>query len=260
MGTRQESALWCARQFRCSASRRRESATIDRKPPAPVRARMIPAYRAYDAIMKALAQAVPEKVTAMGFDCTTIACLAHLDENGFAVHIEPYGGGFGGGIDTDGCDAIDNQLSNCANTPVEALDAGYDFFRIKSYAMVTDSFGHGRHRGGAGFLRQYEVLKDGAKFAIYSDHHKFAPDGLFGGSEGTKGYCYVRRGNETIVVGSKNLVPLKKGDLVEVFCGGGGGYGDPRERARSDIENDIAEGLLSREEATRRYGQAEAAE
>lgn len=233
---------------------------LNPKPPAPVRARMIPAYRAYDAIMKALAQAVPEKITAMGFDCTTIACLAHQEDTRFAVHIEPYGGGLGGGFDRDGCDAIDNQLSNCANTPVEALDAGYDFFRIRSYGMVPDSFGHGRHRGGAGFLRSYEILKDGAKFAIYSDHHKFPPSGLFGGSDGTMGYCRVLRGEEVIVVGSKNLVPLKKGDVVEVFCGGGGGYGDPRERSRTDVDRDIAEGLLSREEAARHYRLAEAAE
>ncbi|HBM14109.1 MAG TPA: methylhydantoinase, partial [Rhodospirillaceae bacterium] len=233
---------------------------LNPKPPAPVRARMIPAYRAYDAIMKALSKAAPEKVTAMGFDCTTIACLSHQEDTGFAVHIEPYGGGFGGGFDRDGCDAIDNQLSNCANTPVEALDAGYDFFRIKSYAMVADSFGHGRHRGGAGFLRSYEILKDGATFAIYSDHHKFAASGLFGGSDGSLGYCRILRGKEIITVGSKNLVNLKKGDIVEVFCGGGGGYGDPKERARSDIDHDIAEGLLTAAEADRFYQSAQAAE
>lgn len=233
---------------------------LNPKPPAPVRARMIAAYRAYDAIMKALAKAVPEKVTAMGFDCTTIACLSHLDDGTFAVHIEPYGGGFGGGFESDGCDAIDNQLSNCANTPVEALDAGYDFFRIKSYAMVSNSFGHGKHRGGAGFIRVYEVLKDGARFAIYSDHHKFAPSGLFGGGDGTMGYCHVKRGNEVIVVGSKNLVDLKKGDIVEVFCGGGAGYGDPKERSRSDVERDVAEGLLTAEEAARHYDLPAAAE
>jgi N-methylhydantoinase B len=233
---------------------------LNPKPPAPVRARMISAYRAYDAIMKALAKAVPDKVTAMGFDCTTIACLSHHDDRGFAVHIEPYGGGFGASRDNDGCDAIDNQLSNCANTPVEALDAGYEFFRIKSYSMTPDSFGHGKHRGGAGFLRVYEILKDGARFAIYSDHHKFAPEGLFGGSKGTMGYCHVRRGNELIVVGSKNLVELQKGDIVEVFCGGGGGYGDPRERALADVRRDIAEGLLSPEQAARHYNLATAAE
>ena len=233
---------------------------LNPKPPAPVRARMVSAYRAYDAILKALAKAVPEKVTAAGFDCTTISCLSHLGEAGYSVHLEPLGGGFGGSLQMDGCDAIDNQLSNCANTPVEALDAGYDFFRIRSYELVPDSFGHGRHRGGAGFLRTYEVLKEGASFGIYSDHHRLPSTGLFGGGAGTKGYCRIRRGAETIVVGSKNQVPLMKGDVVELFCGGGGGYGDPSERSQSDVERDLAEGLLTPAEAARVYHLSIAAE
>jgi len=233
---------------------------LNPKPPAPVRARMIPAYRAYDAIMKALSQAVPEKVSAPGFNCTTIACLSYLGEEGYAVHIEPFGGGWGAAIDVDGCDAIDNALSNCSNTPVEALDAGYDFFRVRSYAIVPDTFGHGRHRGGAGFVRSYEILKDGAQFGIYSDHHRYPPDGLFGGGPGTRGYCRVHRGEETIEVGSKAAITLKKGDLLEVFCGGGGGYGDPRERSRDDIERDILDGLLTPQEAQRVYGLRDAAE
>ena len=47
---------------------------------------------------------------------------------------------------------------------------------------------------------------------------------------------------------------------VRRFCGGGGGYGDPSERARSDIERDIAEGLLSPGEAVRVYALPAAAE
>jgi N-methylhydantoinase B len=233
---------------------------LNPKPPAPVRARMISAYRGFDSIIKALAKAVPDKVTALGFDVTTIACLSHLGDNGFAVHIEPYGGGFGGADGKDGCDAIDNQLSNCANTPVEALDAGYEFFRIKSYRLVPDSFGHGKFRGGAGFARTYEVLKEGARFGIYSDHHKYPPQGLFGGKPGTKGYCRVFRDGSVIEVGSKAAIELRKGDILEVFCGGGGGYGDPRERARQAIEDDIANGLLTREEAARVYDLSKAAE
>ncbi len=230
------------------------------KPPAPVRARMISAYRGLDSIIKALAKAVPDKVTAQGFNVTTIACLSHLEEDGFAVHIEPYGGGFGGANDKDGCDAIDNQLSNCANTPIEAIDASYEFFRIESYRIVPDSFGHGEHRGGAGFIRTYEILKDGARFGIYSDHHKYPPQGLFGGLPGTRGHCRVRRGRQVFEVGSKGSVDLLKGDIIEVFCGGGGGCGDPRARNRASIEEDIAEGLLSPGEAARVYDVPSAAE
>jgi N-methylhydantoinase B len=227
---------------------------LNPKPPAPVRARMTSAYRAYDAIVRALSKAAPEKVSAPGFDCTTISCLSHLGDRGYAVHIEPLGGGWGATTDTDGCDANDNLLSNCANTPVEALDLGYDFFRVRSYEMTPDTFGHGRHRGGAGFRRTYDILKDGALFGIYSDHHRYAPAGLFGGHDGTRGHCRVHRGGAVIEVGSKNGVELRAGDVLEVFLGGGAGYGDPRERNPEAVRKDVADGLLSEAEAKRVYG------
>ena len=55
---------------------------LNPRPPAPVRARMIPAYRVFNAVMKAMAQALPDKVIATGFDCTTAFCLSQLGELG----------------------------------------------------------------------------------------------------------------------------------------------------------------------------------
>ena len=39
---------------------------------------MLPCYRAYDAVMRALAQAVPDRAIAAGFDNALITCLARL--------------------------------------------------------------------------------------------------------------------------------------------------------------------------------------
>ncbi|WP_374445994.1 hydantoinase B/oxoprolinase family protein [Stella sp.] len=233
---------------------------VNPKPPAPVRARMLSAYRAYDAVMMALAQAVPEMVPALGYNTTTVTCLAHMGENGYAVHLEPMGGGFGGSRTTDGCDGVDNGLSNCANTPVEALDAGYDFFRVHSYELAPDSFGHGAHRGGAGFYRRYEILKDGVTFSMYADHFRHPAAGLAGGSPGTLGHARVLRAGAVIELRSKSANPVKKGDIVEVLLGGGGGYGSPALRDPRDIERDVADGLLRPETARRLYRRPEAAE
>jgi N-methylhydantoinase B len=226
---------------------------LNPKSPAPVRARMLSAYRAYDATMQALAQAVPEQVTALGFNTTSVTCLAHFGERGYAVHLEPMGGGFGGSAHADGCDAVDNALSNCSNTPVEALDIGYDFFRIHSYELAPDSFGHGAHRGGAGFYRRYEILKDGATLSLYSDHFRKPAPGLFGGSAGAPAHCHIIRDGKRIPVKSKSANKVQKGDIVEMLLGGGGGYGLPAKRHPRDVERDIADGLLSRERAAEIY-------
>src|SRR5215475_7353099 len=212
--------------------------------PAPVRARMEVCSRAWNAIMKALSQAVPEKVIACGFDTTTSFVLSHLGESGWSVYLEIYGGGYGAGLNTDGCDGVDNPLSNCSNTPVEALDQDFSFFRVTGYALRTDSCGRGRWRGGLGFTRSFEVLKDNVRIALYSDRFRRSADGMFGGLGGATGFCEIRRGGDIIPLRSKSAVDLKRGDIVTLGLGGGGGYGNPSERARARIAEDVEDGVI----------------
>jgi N-methylhydantoinase B len=213
--------------------------------PAPVRARMEACSRAWNAVMKALSQAVPQQVIACGFDTTTSFCLSQLRPQGWSVYLEVYGGGFGATAGSDGCDGVDNPLSNCSNTPVEAMDQDFAFFRVSDYALRPDSAGVGRHRGGAGFLRRFEILEDGAKLALYSDRFRTAPQGLFGGGPGATGWCQVLRGNEQIRVRSKDQLDLRRGDIVTLALGGGGGYGNLAERPPAALARDIADGLVS---------------
>lgn len=213
--------------------------------PAPVRARMEVCSRAWNAIMKALSKAMPDKVIACGFDTTTSFVLSHLGEAGWSVYLEIFGGGFGAANDTDGCDAVDNPLSNCSNTPVEALDQDFPFFRVVEYRMLTDSCGRGRHRGGLGFMRSFEALKDGVRISLYSDRFKRPAEGLFGGQEGATGFCEVRRGDQVINLKSKDAMDLKRGDLVVIGLGGGGGYGDPAERPAAKIAEDLEDEIIS---------------
>ena len=213
--------------------------------PAPVRARMEACSRAWNAIMKALAKAVPDKVIACGFDTTSVCCLSKLGDNGWSVYLEVFGGGWGASNTSDGCDAVDSPLSNCSNTPAEALDQDFAFFRLTEYALTPDSCGRGRRRGGVGFVRRYEVLEDGVKLAIYADRFTQQPDGLFGGTPGSKGSCVVQRNGQDIVLKSKQQTDLQKGDIVTYRLGGGGGYGDPGERDATAIAHDLEDGVIS---------------
>jgi N-methylhydantoinase B len=217
--------------------------------PAPVRARMEACFRAWNATMKALSQAVPHQVVAPGFDTTTVGVLSHLERDGWSVYLEIYGGGLGATADSDGCDAVDGPLSNCSNTPFEALDQDFSFFRVLEYSLRQDSCGAGATRGGLGFLRRFEILADDVQIALYSDRFRHPPEGLFGGEPGTTGYSEIRRGGEVIQLKSKDKAPLRKGDIVTIAVGGGGGYGDPSDRAPDRINADLAEGTISRERA-----------
>jgi N-methylhydantoinase B len=214
--------------------------------PAAVRARMEACSRAWDATMKALSNVAPERVVATGYDTTTAFCLSHLGKNGWSVSLEILGGGLGAASDKDGCDAVDNPLSNCANTPTEALDQDFSFFRLLEYALRADSCGIGRHRGGVGFTRRYEILEDGVKLALYSDRFTRPADGLFGGHAAATGFCEIIRGGERIPVKSKFATELRKGDIVTISLGGGGGYGEPALRPTEEIEEDVRDGIITR--------------
>ena len=89
---------------------------------------------------------------------------------------------------------------------------------------MPDSFGLGARRGGAGFTRRCEILHDDVQLAIYSDRFRLAPEGLLGGEPGQRGYCRVFRANGTVEeLKSKAALDLGKGDIVEMFVGGGAG-------------------------------------
>ncbi len=229
-----------------------EGSLLNPRYPAPVRARMEAAYRAFNAVVKALVPVVPDKVIAGGNDATLVTSLSRRQDGKYRVYLEVYGGGYGASNRFDGCDAVDSPLSNCTNTPVEATDMDFQHFRIVGYGLLPDSSGHGRQRGGLGFYRQFEILEDDVNFAIYADRFRLAPYGLFGGTDGSPGRAEIRRGDTIIPIASKDNRTLRKGDIVTIYTAGGGGYGPASERPRELVRNDLAQGFLT-EATVRRF-------
>ncbi len=219
---------------------------LNPKPPVPVRARMIPAFRAFDAVVKALSKALPDRVIATGFDTTHSICLSQLVNGSYNIYLEVYGGGYGAGPQSDGSDGVDGPLSNCSNIPIESLDQQFDFFRITEYSLRPDSGGRGKFRGGNGLRRTFEVLSDGITMAHYSDRYRIAPAGAFGGEPGGRAQTYVlRKDGEEMRVSSKSSIKLNRGDIIVSETGGGGGYGDPARRSGEKLKADITSGLVT---------------
>ena len=217
---------------------------LNPRPPAAVRARLLPSYRVHNAVMKALAQAAPERAIAIGYDTTSSCCLSHESDKGFSIYLEIFGGGLGASESKDGCDGVDCLLSNCSNIPIESLDMGYDFFRVRDYSLIPNSGGMGEYRGGLGIQRIYEITKDNVLFATYADRFENKPEGLLGGQSGAVAGTHVNRGGEIIPLGSKQSFTLQKGDLLFLRTGGGGGYGPPSSRPGSLIESDRLNELI----------------
>ena len=225
--------------------------------PAPVRARLLAAYRCFDAVLKALAQVVPDKVIAGGNDATHALAISHLGDRGYRVYLEIYGGGFGGGPRLDGCDGVDSPLSNCTNTPVEATDMDFEHFRVIGYGLLPDTGGPGRHRGGLGLFRRFLILKDGVNFATYTDRVRLAPYGLFGGLDGSRTRIEIERDGKILKVKSKDRVDLRMGDILTLYSSGGGGYGPAAERDPRLVARDVQQGYVTRAAADRFYPPAD---
>lgn len=130
----------------------------------------------------------------------------------------------------------------------------FDHFRVVGYGLVPDSGGAGRHRGGLGLWRSFEVLKDGTNFACYSDRAKFAPWGLFGGEEGARTRIELKRGDRVMTLDTKTRMDLERGDVLTIYTAGGGGYGPPSDREGARIARDIRNGFVTAEAATDAYG------
>ena len=72
-----------------------------------------------------------------------------------------------------------------SNTPVEVLEAQHPV-RIEDYALVPDTGGAGRWRGGLGLRRRYTLLADEATLQLRADRMSFLPYGLDGGEPGAR--------------------------------------------------------------------------
>jgi N-methylhydantoinase B len=116
---------------------------------------------------------------------------------------------------------------------------------IEQHSLRPDSGGAGRYRGGLGLALTYRCLQ-ACKANINFERTTVPPWGLYGGGEGAINHGIItRRNGEETTVYKETDIELEAGDRVTFLTAGGGGYGDPAERRREDIERDLAEGLVS---------------
>ncbi|RYY96431.1 MAG: hydantoinase B/oxoprolinase family protein, partial [Comamonadaceae bacterium] len=227
---------------------------LNPQPGLPVRARVIASYRLLDAVHDALAQAVPDRVPAQGFNSTTGLYLTQKRPDGrIRIYADVLGGGYGAAPDYDGAHALAGILSSSRNTPIESIEQIHPQLRMLHYKLVPDSCGAGRWRGGLGFARAIQVLEDGIELSYYSEHFRYPPRGKQGGGDAALASLTVRRGNETIRLPNTDLMKLQRGDVVELSVGGGAGWGDPALRAVDAVAADLADGIVTDAFARQHY-------
>lgn len=218
----------------------REGSVLNAVEPAAVFQRSHTCQRIVDLIHRALAEAIPERITAASNGANTGAMFSGLNPRTgrYFVYMESFGGGSGARASKDGLDGIQVHVTNTSNLPVEALESEYPLL-IERYELVDGSGGAGEYRGGMGILRQVRALTDEVHVQWDTTRVTSRPWGLFGGLPGAAGKCEVNGQTEPIISGEADL---DNGDVVGIYTSGAGGYGDPERRTTEAVERDLLEG------------------
>ena len=224
--------------------------------PAPVSLYYEPLIAAMDVMWKALAPAMPDRLPAGHVRAVNATFVVghHPDTRELFVMGEPLVGGWGAAPTHDG----DGGQFCCANgetynIPVELFETRYGL-KIEQYGFHHDDGGAGEFRGGKGVVLDYRVTADEVFLTYATSRSQRPPWGMRGGRDGSLNSVQVfRRDGSVETYDMCTAVRVVAGELIRLTTATGGGYGDPRQRSRSMVEQDLKNGFITREQAARDY-------
>jgi N-methylhydantoinase B len=200
---------------------------VNAKPPAAVAGGNVEtSQRIVDVLLKALAQAIPDRIPAAASGTMNNLTIGGIDPRSGApfAYYETIAGGMGARSTKDGVSGVHTHMTNSLNTPAEALEYAYPI-RLRQYSLRSKSGGAGLHTGGDGIVREIEVLTD-SQATLLADRRSRGPYGLAGGSDGASGRTLIiRRDGSAEELPGKTSVRLRSGERVRIESPGGGGWG-----------------------------------
>jgi N-methylhydantoinase B len=244
--------------FECIDIRAEPGSLVNPRFPAAVGARSITCNKIARALFGAFASLLPpDRAMASSHDIVPAIIFSgpRRGDDGTFVYLETVGGGMGARSDADGMEAIHVHLTNTSNLPAEALENEYSLL-VDEYALVADSGGAGRYRGGLGIARQIRATRDGIVFSVRSDGHVLGAPGLEGGGQGGTARLLRNAGtNQQEALSSKTAsIVLAAGETIRLETPGGGGFGNPADRDPASLAADVRGGKISPARARQDYG------
>jgi len=227
--------------------------------PAPMRYWMTYPMTIIDTVFKALSKAIPDRVIAGHHADLVLSSLHGINPRTnefFIANFGPLGGGWGAKRSEDGVGGtVSMNDGDTHNSPNEQSEVKFPLV-VERYALVPDSGGAGRYRGGLGVERVVRA-RTNMVFNTQIERAHCRPWGLEGGLEGTGNSVGLRRDGvwkTDYPNGKVFTTPLRPGDAYRIRSGGGGGYGDPHERPATLVAEDVRQGYVSAEVAREHYG------
>jgi N-methylhydantoinase B len=213
--------------------------------------------RVYDLIWRCLAPHMPERLAAGHFAsvCGTFIGGIHPDTGRQYTIIEPQLGGWGASRSGDGNSAIfcgfHGETYNC---PAEINEARNGLY-VDRMELNMEPGGEGKFRGGRGIVMDYRVRADDGFLTVGYTRSKFPAWSLDGGNEGSSNYVrYMGKDGTSERYAFVSGLTTHTDDIIRVITGNGGGIGDPKERDRALVAEDLKNGLITAETAREVYG------
>ncbi len=227
--------------------------------PAPMRWWMTFPMTIVDTVFKALSPAIPDRVIAGHHADLLAASFYGINPRGnefFIGNFGPLGGGWGAKRGEDGVSGtVCINDGDTHNSPNEQVEQKFPVV-VERYALIPDSCGAGRHRGGLGVERTVRA-RSSITFGSQIERAHCKPWGLEGGLEASGNRVALRLNGvwKEDFPNAKVLVALlKAGDAFRLCSGGGGGYGPPWERPAEAVQWDVKQGYVSLRAAAELYG------
>ncbi len=225
-----------------------DNCLVNCKAPSPLGARYEVASQIPDSLFSALSGIISKGIEAGGHGTHGMGFSGQPPHS--FIYYETVGGGGGARPDKDGI----NGVHITSNLPIEAMEQEFPMMADR-LEYIPDSGGPGRFRGGVGIRKDWRMLVD-SFVGVHSNRHRIPGPGLLDGKDGTLTRI-VRNPDSSspeTIPREATFVPVSPDDVVSIFAGGGGGYGDPLERLPEHVLQDVVNGLVTVEGAQRDYG------
>lgn len=238
-----------------------QNSVVSAEWPVAVTGFLMPFEKIMNAIFEMWSQIMPERAIACAFNLEYLLAggrdLRSPDKPMFMFY-EWLPGGWGGRNGKDGSDVTTACFGTGLMSQPNEGNERVNPTRTSEFQILRDSAGPGKWRGGAG-VQKTSILLDSedAVMSYICDRERAVVWGVEGGLPSMPHGLTIRRQGESERkwLGSVfSDYPVHTGDEFARPTAGGGGFGDPLERAPEKVRDDVIDDYVSIERAARDYG------
>ena len=214
--------------------------------PAPCFLNGWPGLQVIEVIYKILSEKLPEAFPASSGGCLAAAVWWGKREKDGEPWADgaPHPVGQGGFYNGDGVTSMHHNSAGTRISPTEIWETRNPWL-VRKIELAKDSCGAGEFRGGLGLNLEFEMLED-TFITTVVERTKFPPWGIKDGCTGRANNVEVnQKKGKKFNMPKKSGFKLSKGDKITFMTGGGGGYGNPKNRKISSIKKDLKQEYIS---------------